>query len=505
MNIGYPMYVGGILSFLNPMKYVGEAVVDILREILWGIIRSVLWVIDIEWRLILKTITLDFFSLGNISDWFSLVMVTMFLFILFRVIIVSVKFYFSDTFKERVNVVDMMVRMFAISLAIAVAPLAFQTVNSLGIDVINGLGNIVAGEEKHDKSISSIIINSSGTVGYEDETLKSEVSEKEYNEYIAAMQEIHQEHFNINETSDVDDEEYKYFPSWMSLFIVLAECIIFAKKFLMFGISIVLRMFNIMFEYLMAPYAVSTLLEPGNGTFGKWVSRICGDIFTNVIQVLALYFVLTFINSGTLHKTLGYTPDSFIISVLLLIAGMMAIDRIPEWMGHLIGGSGTTGITEIGQQTGNAVGSAAGTVMGGATIAAGTVAGAAAGYAAGQSSLGKIGGMAIGGIKGGAKGGLDAFRDSINRSRQNGSGTSSSSSDSSPNIGMNKSSDSSSSPGRQTDSPSSMSRPSWSSNGTGLDLDGGYMPEYRNSSFSGNSSIDDYNARLRERRNSLNR
>lgn len=231
MNIGYPMYVGGILSFLNPMKYVGEAVVDILREILWGIIRSVLWVIDIEWRLILKTITLDFFSLGNISDWFSLVMVTMFLFILFRVIIVSVKFYFSDTFKERVNVVDMMVRMFAISLAIAVAPLAFQTVNSLGIDVINGLGNIVAGEEKHDKSISSIIINSSGTVGYEDETLKSEVSEKEYNEYIAAMQEIHQEHFNINETSDVDDEEYKYFPSWMSLFIVLAECIIFAKKF----------------------------------------------------------------------------------------------------------------------------------------------------------------------------------------------------------------------------------------------------------------------------------
>lgn len=502
MNIGYPMYVGGILSFLNPMKYVGEAFVDVVREILWGIISSVLWVIDIEWRLILKTITLDFFSLGNISDWFSLVMVTMFLFILFRVIIVSVKFYFSDTFKERVNVVDMMVRMFAISLAIAVAPLAFQTFNSLGIDVIDGLGNIVAGEEKHDKSISSIIINSSGTVGHEDETLKSEVSEKEYNEYIAAMQEIHQEHFDINES---EGGNYKYFPSWMSLFMVLAECIIFAKKFLMFGISIVLRMFNIMFEYLMAPYAVSTLLEPGNGTFGKWVSRICGDIFTNVIQVFALYFVLTFINSGTLHKTLGYTPDSFIISVLLLIAGMMAIDHIPEWMGHLIGGSGTTGITEIGQQTGNAVGSAAGTVMGGATIAAGTVAGAAAGYAARQTPLGKIGGMTLGGIKGGAKGGLDVFRDSINRSRQNGSGTSSSSSDSSPNIGMNKSSDSSSSPGRQINSPSSMSRPSWSSNGTDLDLDGGYMPEYRNSSFSGNSSIDDYNARLRDRRNSLNR
>lgn len=442
------------------MDVVGS-ITGFFRNILWSIIYLLLWVTDTIWQVVMKIATLDFFEKGNVAEWFTAISGIIIMFVVFRVVKIMVKFMTSEEYRTRLDPIHLIFMIGVASFSIAFAPIGYQYMNNVAITSVKQMSNFAPSDadikNSRNARISDILVEASsinltgdsetGSIDqqikqldkdiarYQKEIEQAEADKKKSqpgdaiwnganqtitknNELIkeakATRKELQKKKngvdiydssgFDIN--AEDSDGNYMYFSSWTSLFFMIGVAFLGFRTFLGVALSIGKRSILICIQYLLAPYAIASLIDSESKDFETWVRMIAGNFMINFVQIYGCYFVLYMINSNIIQSALGGDMVGILTKIILLIAGFMAIENIPSYVGRILGGSSSTvgqawneaqGVGRMGLSAGSF---ATGAMLGSAGTVASMVGGGIAGFnstqGAGARTLATARGIASG-------------------------------------------------------------------------------------------------------------
>lgn len=433
------------------MDVVGS-ITGFFRSILWAIIYLLLWVTDTIWQVVMKIATLDFFEKGNVAKWFTAISGIIIMFVVFRVVKIMVKFMTSEEYRTRLDPIHLIFMIGVASFSIAFAPIGYQYLNNVAITSVKEMSNFAPSDaginNSRNAKISDILVEASSInltgdsetgsldqqikqldkdiARYQKEIEQAEAEKKKSqpgdatwngaNQVITKNNELIKEAkatkkelqkkkngvdiydsngFDIN--AEDSDGNYMYFSSWTSLFFMIGVAFLGFRTFLGVALSIGKRSILICIQYLLAPYAIASLIDSESKDFETWVRMIAGNFMINFVQIYGCYFVLYMINSNIIQSALGGDMVGILAKIILLIAGFMAIENIPSYVGRILGGSSST----VGQAWSEAqgvgkMGLGAGSFATGAMLGSvGTVASMVGGGIAGFSSTQGVGSRAL--------------------------------------------------------------------------------------------------------------
>lgn len=442
------------------MDVVGS-ITGFFRSILWAIIYLLLWVTDTIWQVVMKIATLDFFEKGNVAEWFTAISGIIIMFVVFRVVKIMVKFMTSEEYRTRLDPIHLIFMIGVASFSIAFAPIGYQYLNNVAITSVKQMSNFAPSDSGINNSrnakISDILVEASsinltgdsetGSLDQqikqldkdiaryqkeieqaEDEKKKSQPGDATWNganqvitknnelikEAKATKKELQKKKngvdiydsngFDIN--AEDTDGNYMYFSSWTSLFFMIGVAFLGFRTFLGVALSIGKRSILICIQYLLAPYAIASLIDSESKDFETWVRMIAGNFMINFVQIYGCYFVLYMINSNIIQSALGGDMVGILAKIILLIAGFMAIENIPSYVGRILGGSSSTvgqawseaqGVGKMGLGAGSfATGAMLGSVGTVASMVGGGIAGFSSTQGAGSRALATASGIASG-------------------------------------------------------------------------------------------------------------
>lgn len=442
------------------MDVVGS-ITGFFRSILWAIIYLLLWVTDTIWQVVMKIATLDFFEKGNVAEWFTAISGIIIMFVVFRVVKIMVKFMTSEEYRTRLDPIHLIFMIGVASFSIAFAPIGYQYLNNVAITSVKQMSNFAPSDSGINNSrnakISDILVEASSInltgdsetgsldqqikqldkdiARYQKEIEQAEAEKKKSqpgdaawngaNQVITKNNELIKEAkatkkelqkkkngvdiydsngFDIN--AEDSDGNYMYFSSWTSLFFMIGVAFLGFRTFLGVALSIGKRSILICIQYLLAPYAIASLIDSESKDFETWVRMIAGNFMINFVQIYGCYFVLYMINSNIIKSALGGDMVGILAKIILLIAGFMAIENIPSYVGRILGGSSATvgqawneaqGVGKMGLGAGSfATGAILGSVGTVASMVGGGIAGFSSTQGAGSRALATASGIASG-------------------------------------------------------------------------------------------------------------
>ena len=442
------------------MDVVGS-ITGFFRSILWAIIYLLLWVTDTIWQVVMKIATLDFFEKGNVAEWFTAISGIIIMFVVFRVVKIMVKFMTSEEYRTRLDPIHLIFMIGVASFSIAFAPIGYQYLNNVAITSVKQMSNFAPSDSGINNSrnakISDILVEASSInltgdsetgsldqqikqldkdiARYQKEIEQAEAEKKKSqpgdatwngaNQVITKNNELIKEAkatkkelqkkkngvdiydsngFDIN--AEDSDGNYMYFSSWTSLFFMIGVAFLGFRTFLGVALSIGKRSILICIQYLLAPYAIASLIDSESKDFETWVRMIAGNFMINFVQIYGCYFVLYMINSNIIQSALGSDMVGILAKIILLIAGFMAIENIPSYVGRILGGSSSTvgqawneaqGVGRMGIGAGSfATGAMLGSVGTVASMVGGGIAGFRSTQGAGARTLATANGLASG-------------------------------------------------------------------------------------------------------------
>lgn len=442
------------------MDVVGS-ITGFFRSILWAIIYLLLWVTDTIWQVVMKIATLDFFEKGNVAEWFTAISGIIIMFVVFRVVKIMVKFMTSEEYRTRLDPIHLIFMIGVASFSIAFAPIGYQYLNNVAITSVKQMSNFAPSDSGINNSrnakISDILVEASSInltgdsetgsldqqikqldkdiARYQKEIEQAEAEKKKSqpgdatwngaNQVITKNNELIKEAkatkkelqkkkngvdiydsngFDIN--AEDTDGNYMYFSSWTSLFFMIGVAFLGFRTFLGVALSIGKRSILICIQYLLAPYAIASLIDSESKDFETWVRMIAGNFMINFVQIYGCYFVLYMINSNIIQSALGGDMVGILAKIILLIAGFMAIENIPSYVGRILGGSSSTvgqawseaqGVGKMGLGVGSfATGAMLGSVGTVASMVGGGIAGFSSTQGAGSRALATASGIASG-------------------------------------------------------------------------------------------------------------
>lgn len=442
------------------MDVVGS-ITGFFRSILWAIIYLLLWVTDTIWQVVMKIATLDFFEKGNVAEWFTAISGIIIMFVVFRVVKIMVKFMTSEEYRTRLDPIHLIFMIGVASFSIAFAPIGYQYLNNVAITSVKEMSNFAPSDaginNSRNAKISDILVEASSInltgdsetgsldqqikqldkdiARYQKEIEQAEAEKKKSqpgdatwngaNQVITKNNELIKEAkatkkelqkkkngvdiydsngFDIN--AEDSDGNYMYFSSWTSLFFMIGVAFLGFRTFLGVALSIGKRSILICIQYLLAPYAIASLIDLESKDFETWVRMIAGNFMINFVQIYGCYFVLYMINSNIIQSALGGDMVGILAKIILLIAGFMAIENIPSYVGRILGGSSSTvgqawseaqGVGKMGLGAGSfATGAMLGSVGTVASMVGGGIAGFSSTQGAGSRALATASGIASG-------------------------------------------------------------------------------------------------------------
>lgn len=441
------------------MDVVGS-ITGFFRSILWAIIYLLLWVTDTIWQVVMKIATLDFFEKGNVAEWFTAISGIIIMFVVFRVVKIMVKFMTSEEYRTRLDPIHLIFMIGVASFSIAFAPIGYQYLNNVAITSVKEMSNFAPSDaginNSRNAKISDILVEASSInltgdsetgsldqqikqldkdiARYQKEIEQAKAEKKKSqpgdavwngaNQTITKNRELIKEAeatkkqlsdkkvLNIYDSNGFDinaedsDGNYMYFSSWTSLFFMIGVAFLGFRTFLGVALSIGKRSILICIQYLLAPYAIASLIDSESKDFETWVRMIAGNFMINFVQIYGCYFVLYMINSNIIQSALGGDMVGILAKIILLIAGFMAIENIPSYVGRILGGSSATvgqawneaqGVGKMGLGAGSfATGAILGSVGTVASMVGGGIAGFSSTQGAGSRALATASGIASG-------------------------------------------------------------------------------------------------------------
>lgn len=187
------------------------------------------------------------------------------------------------------------------------------------------------------------------------------------------------------------DKIYYMYPSWSSLFFGLLTVVGVAFLFIPIILQMAQRVISMIIKLFLAPYAISSMIDPGNQTFSTWYKYMISDLVSNFFQLYSMMILFAFIGSSALDQALKSTTIvGTVAKIAMIIGGLLAVYASPNGVAAIIGGSEMSAANTLNQmQSMMAMGRSAGAMA--LTGTAVGLLGAGVAIAGGGKVAGKIG------------------------------------------------------------------------------------------------------------------
>ena len=349
--------------------------IGIIRWILWLIAGFILGITDFVYQTMFSLFGLRVTDFEWIWDFEKIVMSALGLFILARIVVMMLKSWYDDEYMERISGMSLLTRIIMIVFILTFMPVILPTISDFTATAIDKLPDVIS--LQMDTLPSDILIDSSMADFDADLNSSVTVDLEDGKRLIDVV--------TLSTINDQIDGEYKYFKNTNNLLLIIFLGIMCLYCFVVVGIQVVQRLIGLLMKIVIAPYAVSGLINPSDNSTATWFKLCVADYATAFFQIALIWIVMKFCTS---------LPDQYIGGLkqgLIFIGAVFSILIAPSGIAQIIGG-------DVGAQNGmmlmqqlNTVTSAA-KIAGNATMGIGRAAvygGSAAIYGFGRFAGGR--------------------------------------------------------------------------------------------------------------------
>ena len=262
-----------------------------------------------------------------IWDFYTVVLSVTGLFILFRLLVMLFKSSFIDDTIQKIDGSTLIQRVLAIGLVLSLVPVLMPMLSSFASSAATTFPSMVGTE---DITPSDIII-SSGLTDFSDTS--NEISISDIPDGQKAI-----DYLTLAKINEKDGNEYKYIPNTENLAWIMLLGAITSYVMLFVGIQIVTRLVGLFLKIVLAPYALSGLVDPNDNAPSLWFRLCMSDFLTSFFQMVSIWIAMAIAT---------HIPDGFngIGKGIIFIGALFSIMTAPGGIAQLLGG-------DTGAQTG---------------------------------------------------------------------------------------------------------------------------------------------------------
>ena len=146
------------------------------------------------------------------------------------------------------------------------------------------------------------------------------------------------DYLTLTKINEKDGDEYKYIPNTENLAWIMLLGAITSYVMLFVGIQIVTRLVGLFLKIVLAPYALSGLVDPNDNAPSLWFRLCMSDFLTSFFQMVSIWIAMAIAT---------HIPDGFngIGKGIIFIGALFSIMTAPGGIAQLLGG-------DTGAQTG---------------------------------------------------------------------------------------------------------------------------------------------------------
>ena len=277
---------------------------DGLRSVLWLFCQFALWLMDLCYSVINDLATLDLGDFQFIWSWFRGVSALLFFFLTIRMFIYYVKATLEEDKLQKIDPLDFLQRIAYVSAILLMLPTMLGMFSSITANLVDSVGTLAGVDET--ETVPSHIVAAAGYNG--------DIADFDY------------------ETIDINDKEnghYVQFSNNADIVFLTFSSIIACVVFVFIGIQISQRMIGLLLKIVIAPFALSGLVDPEDNTFDLWRKLVEADFLTSFFQIVLVMIVM--ISSSLV-------PIGPIAKCIFFIGALMAVMNAPAGVAQLLGG-----------------------------------------------------------------------------------------------------------------------------------------------------------------------
>ena len=302
------------------------------RSIIWIFLGLVLKAVDYIYSIILQFFSLNINQFPWIWTFFKIIFAALAFFVLMRIAIMFFKSAMGDT--ERIDKLSggmLFQRVLAILITLSFIPILMPALNTFVAESAKALPQIAVTSEV---TPSDIIIEA-GSANLKDNKLgETDIGIKlESGEHY--IDKINVSNEGINEK---DGGDYKYFKDTSNLVLSLILGGMCLYVFLQVAIQVIQRFVGILLKMVLAPYALSGLVDPDDQAASMWFKLCFSDYLGIYFQMATIWIAMLFATS---------LPNNFsgLAKGLAFIGALFSIIIAPSGVAQLIG-------ADVGSQSG---------------------------------------------------------------------------------------------------------------------------------------------------------
>ena len=302
------------------------------RSIIWIFSGLVLKAVDYIYSIILQFFSLNINQFPWIWTFFKIIFAALVFFVLMRIAIMFFKSAMGDT--ERIDKLSggmLFQRVLAILITLSFIPILMPALNTFVAESAKALPQIAVTSEV---TPSDIIIEA-GSANLKDNKLgETDIGIKlESGEHYIDKINVSDE--GINEK---DGGDYKYFKDTSNLVLSLILGGMCLYVFLQVAIQVIQRFVGILLKMVLAPYALSGLVDPDDQAASMWFKLCFSDYLGIYFQMATIWIAMLFATN---------LPNNFsgLAKGLAFIGALFSIIIAPSGVAQLIG-------ADVGSQSG---------------------------------------------------------------------------------------------------------------------------------------------------------
>ena len=334
-----------------------DLIIDGVRWVLWILVKGCMFLIDSVYNIVRPILTFDIGTNSTIWQWWSILMIFLFVFTLLRVLAMTLKAAIDEEYVMKLSALHTFYRILAITFIVAMTPIIikqFTAFTSIQMDVVAKYfvveNNFAQSkprtddkemQKKLDKLYkeyegmpSQIFISSASNGKYPPyQLIDINATEGGMDHWLDGIP-VLDGFFNITSALIGADGDYVYFPDTTMLIFLIVEGVCGAYMFLLMAIQISQRMISIGVKILISPYPISGIVNPDDRSFGLWAKLISADLISNVLQYIILLLVMA-VTSSKAVQNFGIVGQG-----IFFLGGMLAVLIGPGQVAQIIGGDG---------------------------------------------------------------------------------------------------------------------------------------------------------------------
>ena len=302
------------------------------RSIIWIFLGLVLKVVDYIYSIILQFFSLNINQFPWIWTFFKIIFAALAFFVLMRIAIMFFKSAMGDT--ERIDKLSggmLFQRLLAILITLSFIPILMPALNTFVAESAKALPQIAVTSEV---TPSDIIIEA-GSANLKDNKLGETATGIKLESGEHYIDKINVSNEGINEK---DGGDYKYFKDTSNLVLSLILGGMCLYVFLQVAIQVIQRFVGILLKMVLAPYALSGLVDPDDQAASMWFKLCFSDYLGIYFQMATIWIAMLFATN---------LPNNFsgLAKGLAFIGALFSIIIAPSGVAQLIG-------ADVGSQSG---------------------------------------------------------------------------------------------------------------------------------------------------------